>query len=690
MTELVLERNSNHKNLDINLPKFTDFDIDSFEEKLNQKLNECRELKDQLLSKQSHYTWENLILPLDFKEDELNQLFSPLSHLNAVMNNDQFRDVYNRCVVKLSEYSTEVSQDYNLYQAYCQIRDSKDFDHFDIAKKRVITEAIKGFELSGVHLEKEKKERFKAISEKLTILATEFSNHVLDATNAWHFHTENKDDLKGLPEYVIEAAKEKAKAKEKNGYLLGLDAPTYLAVLTMAENEHLREALYREFATRASDQGSFAGKFDNTKVIQETLKLRQEKAELLGFKNHAEVSVASKMVESTDQVMQFLTDLVKRSKAKGEAEFKELEAFAKSQGHQKLNPWDVNFFSEKLKKEKFSFTQEELRVFFPVDHVLGGLFNVLSQIYGLKVQKIEEFQSYHNCVELYQFVDEENQTRGLIYIDLYARETKRGGAWMDEYTTRCINQNNEIQVPVAYVTCNFTPPLNNMPSLLTHNDVVTLFHEFGHALHHILTKVDYLSVSGINGVEWDAVELPSQFMENFCWHKEGLKLLAKHYQTGESLPEDLFEKLVQSRHFESAMHMLRQLEFALFDFKIHLEYDKDTSDNPAFVLDMIEKVRNEVAVVKPPKYHRFSHSFSHIFAGGYAAGYFSYKWAEVLSSDAFSAFEEKESIFDKNTGKRFLNHILEKGASKPALELFTEFRGRAPDIQALLKHSGII
>ncbi|MCF6807403.1 M3 family metallopeptidase [Thiotrichales bacterium 19S9-12] len=674
----------------IELPKYSQINIQLIEDQIKDQIQACQDLRETLLEKNITYTWDNLILPMDVEEDKLDKLFAPISQLNAVLNNDQLREVYDRCIVKLSEYATEVSQHEGLYNAYLQIQQSEAFkNEFNATQRRIIEEALKGFKLSGVHLPKNKKDDFKKISEQLTTLSTKFSNNVLDATNSWYFHTDSLDDLKGLPDYVIDMAKQKAKAKGMTGYALGLDQPTLIAVMTSADNRELRETCYKEYGTRASDQGANANKWDNSDIIRETLSLRQKKADILNYDNYAELSIATKMVESTDQVMDFLYDLVKRTKTQALEEFEELALFAKEMDQIELASWDVNYYAEKLKKERFSFTQEELRPYFPVNHVLKGLFSILNEIYGLKVEKIDQFDRYHDTVSLYQFVDKDDQLRGLIYIDLYARESKRGGAWMDDITTRYVRDDKKLQVPVAYLACNFAPPLDkDTQALLTHNDVVTLFHEFGHALHHILTKVNYLPVSGIHGVEWDAVELPSQFMENYTWHKDGLKRITEHYQTGESLPEALFDKLVASRYFQSAMQMLRQLEFAIFDFKLHLEYKKH-QDDPNYVLDLLDQVRQEVAVVMPPKYHRFTHSFSHIFAGGYAAGYYSYKWAEVLSSDAFALFEESGDVFNRDIGLQFLEQVLEKGSSAPALDLFTNYRGRKPDIKALLRHSGI-
>ncbi|MCF6765237.1 M3 family metallopeptidase [Thiotrichales bacterium 19S3-7] len=685
-----LEMTQSIKNPLIELPEYSKIDIQHFESQLDNQLEHCRDLRKKLLAENTDYSWTNLIDPLDACEDQLNKLFAPISQLNAVLSDDTIREVYDRCIVKLSEYSTEVSQDELLYQAYVQISQSDAYqDDYDFAKKRIIDEALKHFKLSGVHLAKAEKERFKAISERLTVLSTTFSNNVLDATKAWYYHTEDENDLSGLASHVIEAARLKAESQAKKGYSLGLDAPTYISVMTTADNRALREAMYYEYATRASDCGSNASRWDNTQIINETLALRQEMAEILGYDNYAEVSIAPKMVETTTQVISFLEDLVTRAKPQAEKEYQELCQFAKNRGIDDFKAWDLNYYSEKLKKEKFSFTQEELRPYFPVGHVLSGLFSILNEIYGINVERIDQFDRYHESIELYRFTDLDGQLRGLIYVDLYAREVKRGGAWMDDLTARYLRDNGDLQIPIAYIACNFAPQVNNeTPALLTHSDVVTLFHEFGHALHHILTQVNYLPVSGINGVEWDAVELPSQFMENYTWHKESLKRLTKHYQTGESLPEILFDKLVASRYFHSAMHMLRQLEFAIFDFRLHLEYKKHQVDEN-YVLDLLKEVRNQVAVVIPPEYHRFTHSFSHIFAGGYAAGYFSYKWAEVLSSDAFGLFEESGNVFNREVGLHFLKSILEKGGSQPALDLFISYRGRKPDIQALLRHSGI-
>jgi oligopeptidase A len=671
------------------LPLFSAFKTEDVIPALDKVLDDCRRKRESLL-KQETYAWENLIFPLDIEEDYLSQMFSPVSHLNSVCNTPELREVYQASIEKITEYSTEVGQHQGLYNAYKQI--SKSDKSLSLAQKKSLEDALKGFHLSGVDLPKEKREALKVLSAKLAKFQSDFENNVLDATMGWHYYTDNLEELAGLPQHVIDAAEAKArshdkKAQDKKGYILGLDMPTYLTVLMSAENRSLREKMYEAFATRASDQGSNAGKWDNSALLVEIMQLRAEEAKILGFNNFAELSIDTKMAESTDAVLAFMYDLVKKSKPQAEMEYEELQLFATENGLVgALQSWDATYYSEKFKKSLFDFTQEELRPYFPVTQVMQGLFKILQHIYGLMVKEVAQIDKYHDDVKLYEFKDKQGNLRGKIFVDLYAREHKRGGAWMDECRVRYRKADGGIQSPVAYVTCNFTPALGDQEATLTHTDVVTLFHEFGHALHHVLTQVEDLPVSGINGVEWDAVELPSQFMENFCWTAEGLKLISSHIETGKPLPDVLFSKLNDSRKFQSALQMIRQLEFSIFDFKIHmLPKIKGVKD----IQQVLDQTREEVSVSLPPSYNRFQHSFTHIFAGGYAAGYYSYKWAEVLSSDAFAKFEESGSVFNAEDGQAFLTCILEKGGSQPAAELFENFRGRKPSIDAILRHAGI-
>ncbi|GGF89957.1 MULTISPECIES: M3 family metallopeptidase [Cysteiniphilum] len=666
----------------LDLPKFSQIDINNAKTEVEERIKYCRDLKEQLL-KESNYTWDRFIYPLEEAEDALSKTFGPLGHLNAVKNTPQLREVYQYCVEKISEYSTQTAQDERMLKAY-QIILQHD-KTLDQAQIKAINDAIRSFKLSGVDLEGDKREKFEQVVTKLAKLQSDFENNVLDATMAWHYHTLNEDELKGLSDSAKEQARLKAKTEEKDGFVLGLDAPTYISVMQQADNRKLRETFYKAYVTRASSEADNKS-FDNTKVMQEIMRLRAEEARLLGFKNYAEVSLATKMATSVDEVMHFMQDLLQKAKPHAQKELKELQEFAKQSGlDEELKPWDSVYYSDKMKKARYDFTSEELRPYFPLNHVIKGLFSVLSSLYGITAKKRDDWDRYHPQTELYEFYDENKQLRGAILVDFFARAHKRDGAWMDECRTRYKRLDHSVQTPVAYVTCNFMPANEGADALLTHNDVLTLFHEFGHALQHILTQVEYLPVSGINGVEWDAVELPSQFMENFCWCEEGLQLLSQHVETKQSLPKELFQKLVASRQYQSGLAMLRQLEFALFDMQLHQSSVEDLD-----IHQIIEDVRQSTALLEVPKFNRFENGFSHIFAGGYAAGYYSYKWAEVLSSDAFAEFEQGQTVLNKAIGQKFMHIILEKGGSAPAAELFEKFKGQKPSVDALLRHNGIV
>ncbi|MCQ8103336.1 oligopeptidase A [Methylomonas sp. SURF-2] len=667
------------------LPQFSKILPEHVEPAIDHLLNAARQTIAEQLATGGPYRWDNLIAPIDEAEDRLNKAWSPVSHMNSVVNSDAMRDAYNACLGKLSEYSTEVGQNRALYQAYRAIRDSADFAGLDRAQQKIVNNALRDFHLSGVDLPTDKQARYKDINQQLSKLASQYEENLLDATNAWHKHLTHVDDLAGLPESALVQAKQLAEADGKQGWLINLQFPSYLAVMTYADNRDLRREHYEAFCTRASDQGPHAGRWDNSDIMEQILALRHEKAQLLGFNNYAEYSLATKMAESTDDVVKFLEDLADKSWRQARRDLAELKEFAASEhGLQDLQAWDIGYYSEKMRQHFYQLSQEEVKTYFPADRVIPGLFAIVEKLYGLQIGEIKDFDTWHPDVRFYQILDAAGQLRGRFYLDLYARAKKRGGAWMDDCVCRKKTAAG-LQTPIAYLTCNFTPPAGSAPALLTHDEVQTLFHEFGHGLHHMLTRIDHLGVSGINGVEWDAVELPSQFMENWCWEKPALALISGHFQTGAALPDSLFDKMLAAKNFQAGMLMVRQLEFSLFDFKIHQHYDPAKGGR---IYQTLQQIRDQVAVVKVPPFNRFAHSFSHIFAGGYAAGYYSYKWAEVLSADAFSLFEEK-GIFDRATGESFLHHILEQGGSDQAMNLFKNFRGREPNIDALLRHNGI-
>jgi oligopeptidase A len=667
------------------LPLFSQIKPEHVVPAIDQLLTEARASVDQHLQATNHYTWKNLVEPLEDADDKLSRAWSPVSHMNSVVNSDELREAYNACLPKLSAYSTEMGQNEALFKAYRFIADSEEFKNLDTAQQKIIRNALRDFKLSGIDLDDAKKQRYKEISQELSALTSKFEENLLDATNAWSKLIRDADDLAGLPESALAQAKQTAEHHNEDGWMITLQFPSYISVMTYADNRELRREHYTAFATRASDQGPHAEQWDNSEIMEKILALRHEKARLLGFDNYAELSLATKMAEKPDDVVDFLEDLADRSWRHARKDLAELREFAKKyHGVKDLQPWDIGYYSEKMRQHFYQLSQEEVKTYFPITRVLPGLFAIVEKLYGLQIEEIRDFDSWHPDVRFFQIHDQSGSLRGRFYLDLYARAKKRGGAWMDDCVSRK-RSGDHIQTPVAYLTCNFTPPTGDTPALLTHDEVTTLFHEFGHGLHHMLTQVDHLGVSGINGVEWDAVELPSQFMENWCWEKEALALMSGHYQTDEPLPDALFDKMLAAKNFQSGMMMVRQLEFSLFDFRIHRDYDPKKGGR---IYEILAQVRDQVAVVQPPKFNRFAHSFSHIFAGGYAAGYYSYKWAEVLSSDAYSLFEEK-GIFDQETGRSFLTNILEKGGSEDAMDLFVKFRGRKPTIDALLRHNGI-
>jgi oligopeptidase A len=669
------------------LPLFSQIKPEHVEPAIDTLLAEARAVVEEQLQTRKNYSWEKLIQPLDDVENKLHKAWSPVSHLNAVLNSEELRAAYNACLPKLSDYGTEMGQNKALFNAYRMIAKSPEFAGFDVAQQKIIRNALRDFRLSGIDLTEAQKQRYKEIAQELSKFTSRFEENVLDATNAWSKLLTHKSDLTGLPESALAQAKQAAESRGEEGWMISLQFPSYLAVMTYADDWNLRREHYEAFVTRASDQGpQYPEKdFDNTPVMERILALRHEKAQLLGFDNYAELSLATKMANKPEEVMAFLEDLAAKSWRQARNDFIELKEFAlQHYNFGDLEPWDIGYYSEKMRRHQYQLSQEEVKQYFPITRVLPGLFAIVEELYGLQIKEISDFDSYHPDARFFEIHDKDGQLRGQFYLDLYAREHKRGGAWMDD----CVGRrkvDDVVQTPVAYLVCNFTPPTGDEPALLTHDEVTTLFHEFGHGLHHLLTQVDYSGVSGINGVEWDAVELPSQFMENWCWEKQALALISAHYQTAEPLPDSLFDKMIAAKNFQAGMQMARQLEFSLFDFRIYRDFDPEKGGR---IYDTLEKVRSQVAVMPAAPFNRFAHSFSHIFAGGYAAGYYSYKWAEVLSSDAFSLFEEN-GIFDAETGQSFLHNILEKGGSEEAMSLFVKFRGRKPNIDALLRHNGI-
>ncbi|PTO65370.1 oligopeptidase A [Vibrio splendidus] len=668
------------------LPPFSQIKPEHVKPAVEQVIEECRNKIEQVLEGNTSPSWDNLVAPIDEVDDRLGRIWSPVSHMNSVMNSDELRDAYESCLPVLSEYGTWVGQHKGLFEAYKAIKASEAFSALNQAQQKTITDALRDFELSGIGLPADEQHRYGEISKRQSELGSQFSNNVLDATMGWSKQITDVAELAGMPESALAAAQAAAEAKEQEGYLLTLDIPSYLPVMTYCDNQELRKELYEAYVTRASDRGPNAGKWDNTEIITEQLKLRHEIARMLGFSTYSEKSLSTKMAETPDQVLGFLNDLAVKAKPQGEREVEELRQFAEKEfGVSELNLWDIAYYSEKQKQNLFEISDEELRPYFPESNAVSGLFEVLNRVFGMSVTEREGVDTWHDSVRFFDIFDATGTLRGSFYLDLYAREHKRGGAWMDDCRGRRMTESGELQTPVAYLTCNFNKPVGDKPALFTHDEVVTLFHEFGHGIHHMLTQVEAGAVSGINGVPWDAVELPSQFLENWCWEEEALSFISGHFETGEALPKEMLEKMLAAKNFQSAMFILRQLELGLFDFTLHTEYDPEVG---ARVLETLADVKSKVSVLPSLDWNRFSHSFGHIFAGGYSAGYYSYLWAEVLSADAFSAFEE-EGIFNTETGNRFLNNILEMGGSEEPMELFKRFRGREPQIDAMLRHVGI-
>ena len=664
------------------LPRFAEFKLELVTPALDQLLSENRALVTALGNPDSPADWGNFIAPLDDGNERLRRAWGQVSHLNAVMNSPQLRDVYNANLPRITQYFTELAQDEALYFKYKVLRASDVFTRLSGAQKKVVDNELRDFRLGGAELASEDKARFKQILDKLAGLSSKFNDNVLDATNAFELIVLDKQRLAGIPGDVMEFAGDAAKQAGKQGWKFSLHMPSYLPVMQYAEDRKLREQMYHAYVTRAAEFGE--SKWDNSAIIVDILRLRREQSRLLGFSSFAELSLQPKMADSPQQVLEFLEDLAKRARPYAQRDLAELKEFASRQlALDDLQAWDVAFASEKLRVARYAFSDQEVKQYFPEPQVLQGMFRVVETLYGLQIKR-DEAPAWHEDVHFFSIRNRAGELVGQFYLDLYARPSKRGGAWMDDAITRR-RKSTGVQIPVAYLNCNFSAPLSAKPALFTHDEVITLFHEFGHGLHHLLTQVEVLGVSGINGVEWDAVELPSQFMENFCWEWEVLRDMTRHVDTGATLPRELFEKMVAAKNFQSGMQTVRQLEFAIFDMRLHSDFD---ANGQKTLLQLADEVRRDVAVLSPPSYNRFSNSFSHIFGGGYAAGYYSYKWAEVLSADAYSMFEEN-GVLNSSVGGRFREEILAAGGSRPALESFVAFRGRKPTIDALLRHNGM-
>ena len=665
------------------LPAFSDIKPEQVTPALDQVLQTNRQWLEQTLANNTGFTWNNLVTPLNEAGNRLERMWSPVSHMNAVVNTDELRKAYNANLPKLSDYHTEIGQNEVLYNAIKSIRETE--QGLNAAQLKDLDDSLLSFKLSGIGLPAEQKARFKDLSQQLSQLNSKFSDNVLDATNAWSKHITDVQDLEGLPESALEMAAQTAQQRGLDGWVITLQFPSYIAVMTYANNRQLREELYQAYTTRASELGTNP-EWDNTQVMQDILQLRREEAQLLGYATYADLSLATKMAENPQAVLTFLEDLAQRSKPFAEQEFAEIQAFAREHYDlEQVKVWDVPYISEKIKQARFDFSEEDLKLYFPADRVIEGLFSLVQQLFGIHIQQVTEgVDLWHPDVRFYHVYDKQGQLQAKFYLDLYTRQHKRGGAWMSDFCGR-FQRAEGLQIPVAFMTCNSAAPVGDKPALFTHDEVVTLFHEFGHGLHHMLTQVDYPDIAGINGVEWDAVELPSQFMENWCWERSVLNRISGHWQTGEPIPDDLYNKMQAARHFQTAMATVRQLEFAIFDMRLHMDTQAAEAGRAQALLN---EVRQQVAVVPYPAFNRMANTFTHVFAGGYAAGYYSYKWAEVLSADAFARFEE-EGLFDAGVGEAFLQEVLQVGGSRPAMESFIAFRGRKPQVDALLWHSGL-
>lgn len=678
---------------DNTLPLFSKIQADHIEPAIEKILSDNRSQIRDLLSQSTKYTWENLIEPIEKLNNNLNCAWSTVVHLNSVMDTAAWRKSYDAALKKVTAYLTELKQDETLYNAFNSIEKNAAVYQLNEAQQKVLRNELRDFKLSGIALNKEHQKLFKKLRQQLSELESQFGHNVLDSTHHWYLEIDEIEKLAGLPQQSINSARSQAQKREKKGWCLTLDNATVDDVLRYVKNREIREKIFVAYQTRASSillsqEGTPASdpKWDNGPIIEKILKIRQQLAQLLDFKDYAEYSLAVKMVKESNKVIDFLLDLAQRSRKIAEQEIHTLTQFALEEyAIEKVEPWDIKFLSEALCKIRYAISQEEFRAYFPENIVLNGLFTIANKLFGIKIQEAHDFDKWHATVRLFNVWDAENVFRGQFFIDPYHRANKREGAWVMGCRERIRWPNGSLQTPVAYLVTNFAPPETGRPALLKHNDVITLFHEFGHCLHYVLTKMDYSSISGHNGVEWDAIELPSQLLENWCWQQEGIKLISKHFQSGESFPEEKFKQLLALKNFNSGIQLLRQLEFSLFDFKIHMD-PKITSETQ--LQEHLSEIQKSTAVAPILPIQKFQNTFSHIFAGPYAAGYYSYKWAEVLSSDVFETFEE-EGIFNPIVGRKLMLEILEQGGAKDFMELFIAFKGRPPKIDALLKNSGL-
>ena len=665
------------------LPRFSEFNPNNVTPAVDTLLQESGAIVERLTHDAATPTWDHFVAPLDNANERMNRAWGQVNHLNAVMNSPELREVYNANLPKITQFYAELGQNQALFTKFKALRQSAEFASLSATRKKIIENELRDFRLGGAELPDDKKARFLEIQEEQSALASKFSENILDATKAFSLYIESEQELTGIPADVLQTAAEAAQTDGKSGWKFTLHAPSYLPVLQYADNRALREKMYHAYLTRAAEFEH--PEWNNAPLIEKILKLRDEEAKLLGYNNFAELSLVPKMAKSPQQVLDFLNDLAKRAKPYAEKDVAALRDFAKRElGLDTMEPWDRTYVAEKLRGQRYSFSEQEVKQYFPEPQVLAGMFRVVETLYGLTLEQ-SSAPVWHKDVKFFDIFDRDKKLVGQFYLDLYARDTKRGGAWMDDAITRR-RIGSGIQTPVAYLNCNFSAPVGDKPALFTHDEVITLFHEFGHGLHHLLTQVEDISVAGINGVEWDAVELPSQFMENFCWEWDVLQHMTRHVDTGAPLPRALFDKMIAAKNFLAGMDMVRQLEFSLFDMHLHYDFVIGASKTPQ---QLLSEIRKYIAVVFPPSYDRFPNSFSHIFAGGYSAGYYSYKWAEVLSADAYSLFEEG-GVLNEQIGQRFRGEILSVGGSRPALESFVEFRGREPNIDALLRHNGML